>query len=181
MLTRQTRLKNGHRATIRRAEVEDAAAVLAYMKEVAGETDYLAAGKDDIDWTVEKERQFIKDHADVDNKLLILAEIDGQIAGILGFAGDPRKRLRHSGELGMVVRRRNWGAGLGSALIAWAIAWARSSGVVRKIDLRVRVDNDRAIRLYEHIGFVREGIVTRQFALAGTFHDAYLMGLEIDP
>lgn len=28
---------------------------------------------------------------------------------------------------------------------------------------------------------IREGVKTRQFAVASTFDDAYLMGLEIDP
>jgi RimJ/RimL family protein N-acetyltransferase len=181
MQMKKVSLRNSRIATIREATVDDAAAVLDYLEEVTAETDFLAVGKGEFDWTLEKERQFIADHRSADNKLLILAEVEGHIAGISGFTGDFRKRLRHTGESGLSVLRRHWGLGLGTALMASVIEWAKSSGVVRKIDLRVRVDNERALHLYERFGFVREGVITRQFAVAGAFYDAYLMGLEVDP
>ena len=101
--------------------------------------------------------------------------------GGLGFTGGDRKRTRHCGELGIAVVKKYWGLGLGAALMECVIAWAKSSGVVRKIALHSRVDNERALSLYERFGFVREGVVSRLFEMAGEFHDAYLLGLEIDP
>ncbi len=174
-------LRNGRVATIREAELADAPTLLAYLNQVIAETDFLAMGQGDLDWPLEKERRFIEEHRSADNKLLIVAEVEGRIAGVSGFTGDDRRRLRHTGESGISVLRRHWGLGLGTALMGFVIEWAKSSGVVRKIGLRVRTDNERAIRLYERFGFIREGVFTRQFAIAGRFYDAYLMGLEIDP
>ncbi len=174
-------LRNGRVATIREAELDDTAAVLEYLDQVIAETDFLAMGQGDLDWPLEKERQFIEEHRSADNKLLIVAEVEGRIAGVSGFTGDSRRRLRHTGESGISVLQRHWGLGLGTALMGSVIEWARYSGIVRKIGLRVRTDNERAIRLYERFGFIREGVFTRQFAIAGRFYDAYLMGLEIDP
>lgn len=181
MQNTQTQLKDGQTALIREAAPEDAARLLRYLDEVTAETDFLSMGKGDLDWPEEKERRFIEDHRQADNKLLILAEIGGQIAGLLGYTGDERQRLRHTGEFGVTVSRAHWGLGLGTALIRSMIAWAQASRIVRKIDMRVRADNERALSLYQRLGFVREGVITRQFAVAGTFYDAYLMGLEIDP
>lgn len=177
----RTKLKDGRTAVVREAVPDDALRLLRYLGAVTAETDFLSMGPEDFNWPEEKERQFIGDHQQADNKLLIIAEIEGHIAGLLGFTGDDRARLRHTGEFGIIVSRACWGLGLGVVLIQQMIAWARTSRVVRKIGMRVRVDNERALRLYERFGFVREGVITRQFAVAGTFHDAYLMGLEIDP
>jgi RimJ/RimL family protein N-acetyltransferase len=181
MQAKKRRLKNRQVATIREAQPQDAARLLKYVNRVAGETDFLACGRGELEMPLDKERQFIEAHRDADNKLLIVAEVKGCLAGALGYTGDERKRLRHTGEFGIVVSRKYWGIGLGAALMDCLIEWAKSSDIVRKIGLRVRVDNDRAIGFYERFGFAREGRVTRQFALAGAFHDAYLMGLEIDP
>jgi RimJ/RimL family protein N-acetyltransferase len=181
MQAKEVTLKNSQVATIRQARPEDAAPLLAYVNRVTGETDFLASGEGELDWPVEKERQFIEDYRAADNKVLLVAEIEGDIAAVAGFTGDARPRLRHSGELGVMVSRRYWGLGLGSALMDALIEWARASGVVRKIGLRVRVDNNRAVRLYERLGFAREGLATRQFLVAGTFYDGYIMGMDIDP
>lgn len=181
MKAKEIQLKNGQTATIRELVPNDALDALAYLDLVTGETDFLAMGKGELDWPEEKEREFIENHRQADNKVLILAEIDGRIAGISGFTGDDRKRFRHQGEFGVSVLRQYWGLGLGTALTQSVLRWARASGVVRKLNLRVRVDNKRAVDLYRNLGFVREGFVTRQFVVAGKFYDAYLMGLGIDP
>ncbi|UCD48560.1 MAG: GNAT family N-acetyltransferase [Phycisphaerales bacterium] len=181
MQSTETQLRDRRTAMIREAVPDDAVRLLHYLDEVTGETDFLAMGPGELNWPEEKERQFIEDHHRADNKLLLVAEIEGQIAGILGYTGDDRPRLRHTGEFGITISRAFWGLGLGTALMQRMIAWARTSGIVRKIGMRVRTDNERALSLYDRFGFVREGVVTRQFAVAGRFHDAYLMGLEIDP
>lgn len=181
MQAKEVTLKNSQVATIRQARPEDAARLLEYVNRVTGETDFLAFGAGNLDWPVEKERRFIEDYRSADNKVLLVAEVAGDIAGVAGFTGDDRQRLRHGGELGVMVSRWYWGLALGSALMGSVIEWARGSGVVRKLGLRVRVDNERALRLYERLGFAREGLVTRQFLVDGTFYDGYLMGLEIDP
>jgi RimJ/RimL family protein N-acetyltransferase len=138
-------------------------------------------GKGELDWPEEKERAFIEKHRRADNKLLILAEIDGRIAGTAGFTGDDRQRFHHQGEFGVCVLRDYWGLGIATTLTESVIQWAKDSRVVRKINLKVRTDNTRALDLYRTLGFVREGFVTRQFLVADKFYDAYLMGLRIDP
>ena len=60
------------------------------------------------------------------------------------------------------------------------IQWAKASGVIRKLNLRVRSDNEKAIHLYTKFGFNREGLMSREFLISGEFFDCYCMGLKID-
>jgi len=79
----------------------------------------------------------------------------------------------------MTVRKRYWGLGIGSLLLDALIEWAREGGVIKKINLRVRADNGRAIALYQSKGFVNEGTIRKEIFLNGTYFDNHLMGLEL--
>ena len=59
------------------------------------------------------------------------------------------------------------------------INWARKNEVVKKINLRVRTDNQRAILLYERKGFVIEGTISKEILLDGKYFDQHWMGLEL--
>ena len=101
--------------------------------------------------------------------------------GYLTFTGGNRLRTRHAGEFGITVTRGCQGVGLGRRLMAMLIDWARRGGIVRKINLLVRADNEAAIALYASLGFETEGRKRRDMLVGGTFHDALLMGLLVDP
>ena len=166
---------------IREAEPEDAAALLAYIDETAGETDFLGFGRGEFDLTEEKEADYLREQRDSRNSLYLLAFVGDEIAGTLSFSGGARRRNRHTGEFGLTVRRRHWGRGIGSLLLDALIAWARSSGIVTKLDLLVRADNERAIGPYERKGFEREGRIRQAVRIDGIAHDALYMGLVLGP
>lgn len=113
--------------------------------------------------------------------LYLLAEVADEIVGVLTFSGGKRARVQHQGEVGISVLRTYWNLKIGSHLLAYLIEWARQTDIIRKINLRVRVDNLAAIHLYEKHGFVREGHIIRDFFLHGQFIDAYIMGKQLDP
>ncbi len=97
----------------------------------------------------------------------------------LTFTAGERPRVRHRGEFGISVRKEYWGLGIASLMLDRLLDWARRSGIVTKINLRVRVDNLRAIRLYERKGFVREGTISREAVVDGEYFSDYHMGLEL--
>jgi RimJ/RimL family protein N-acetyltransferase len=166
---------------IRQPRPEDAAAVLAYLRDVGAESDYLTFGSEGPPITESEEREFFERIAHIDNAFAALAEWQGRIVGLITFKGGNRRRTRHIGEFGISVARDCQGVGLGRRLLALLVDWARSGAIVRKIDLLVRVDNARAIALYESFGFVVEGRKRRDMLIDGEFYDALLMGLPIDP
>lgn len=74
----------------------------------------------------------------------------------------------HRGSLGMGLLPAFRGQGLGRRLIEAAISAAREAGMIR-IEFGVHADNARAIRLYETVGFVKEGLaVMRSMSMATT-------------
>jgi len=85
---------------------------------------------------------------------------------------------RHGfGEIGMAVAREWRGRGVGSALLAAAIEWARERGL-HKLSLSVFAHNTAAIGLYRKLGFVEEGRRVKQYRRSsGELWDAIEMGL----
>ena len=81
------------------------------------------------------------------------------------------------GEIGMAVAREWRGRGVGSALLAAAIEWAREGGL-HKLSLSVFPHNAAAIALYRKFGFVEEGRRVKHYRRAnGELWDALDMGL----
>jgi ribosomal protein S18 acetylase RimI-like enzyme len=71
------------------------------------------------------------------------------------------------------------GKGLGPRLLRACIAAAVERGITR-IELDVRVDNHRAIRLYEQQGFRREALRVHGMRVDGEYVDALAMALLVE-
>jgi RimJ/RimL family protein N-acetyltransferase len=81
------------------------------------------------------------------------------------------------GEIGMAVAREWRGRGVGSALLAAAIEWARERDL-HKLSLGVFAHNAAAIALYSKFGFVEEGRRIKHYRRAnGELWDSVEMGL----
>jgi len=173
-------LKNGKNLIIRSATKEDATAIVNYVNKIAGESDFLTFGKGEFEITVEKEESILESYIDSDNKIYIVAEIDSEIVGSLNFAGGHRLRTRHTGEFGVSVAKEFWGLGIGEELIRYLIDWAVKGNVVKKINLRVREDNERGVKLYTKLGFKKEGTISKEFYVNGVYYSSIFMGLELE-
>lgn len=171
---------NGEKIVIRKANGSDAKAMLEYLALIGGESDFLTFGSGEFEKTVEEEEEFIENTLKKNNTLFIIAEINGRVIGNLNFSGGPRQRTAHVGEFGVSILKEYWGNGIGEELIKCLIDWGRNSGIIRKINLRVRADNKRGIHLYKKLGFLEEGILKRDFLINGEFYDSLAMGLLID-
>ncbi|SHK01153.1 GNAT family N-acetyltransferase [Paramaledivibacter caminithermalis] len=174
------RLKDGKIMIVREGNGKDADRVLQYIKRVACESDNLTFGEGEFNTTLEEEVRFIEECRKSKNSLFLIAEYRGEIISCLTFSGGNRSRIKHYGEFGITVLKKYWGLGVGKTLINCLIKWAKDSGIIRKINLKVKADNTKAIALYTKLGFVKEGAISRFFYHKGEFHDVYVMGLEID-
>jgi RimJ/RimL family protein N-acetyltransferase len=162
---------------IREAEPADAEAMLAFVEEIAAENVDIPLRPGELGLTVEQERRVLADYAAADNALFLVAEADGRIVGQLDVKGGTRRRLRHAGMLGMSVHRDWRNRGIGRALLAHAIDWARGTGVVTRIELIVYARNARAIHLYASMGFTLEGRRRRSIHHDGEYLDDLIMAL----
>jgi len=103
----------------------------------------------------------------------VVAEVDGSIAGhaLLEPLGN-LAATSHVFLLTIVVHPGMLGQGIGSALLTDLLNWAARDARVKKVELRVRSTNARAIALYWKFGFVEEGRFRRRIRLEdGTFID----------
>ncbi|MDI9442509.1 MAG: GNAT family protein [Bacillota bacterium] len=177
---KRVELLTGEELIIRRARPADAAQIIAYVEQVSGETDHLTFGRSEFGVTLEQETRFIEAVSKADNQLMICALLENSVVGLLNFAGGTRPRTRHTGEFGVSVLQEHWRKGIATELIAYLLQWARDTGIIRKINLRVRAGHTAAIRLYEKFGFVYQGRITREICINGKFYDVLNLGLEID-
>lgn len=164
---------------IRPARRADAAQIIEYVDRCSGESPFLSFEPGEFELAVEQEEAFLEDIGGRDNAVFLLAFVGGELAGNAVFQGGTRKKIRHAGEMSMLVRKRFWGRGIGGHMLDALIDWARASDVVTKIDLRVRDDNERAVRLYRSRGFVEEGRIARQVLDGGRSYAYLWMGLEL--
>jgi RimJ/RimL family protein N-acetyltransferase len=91
-----------------------------------------------------------------------------------------KPKLRHIGEVGITVEKDYWGFGIGSVLMEEIEIWATESGVIRRLELTVHGENERAIHLYEKMGYQQEAVMPRAMLIEGEFIDGVLMSLMID-
>ena len=166
---------------IREAEAEDAAELVTFLNCVSLETDFTSLDGDGILLTSEEMEVFLNKQASSDNQITLLAFLNDKIAGIVNITADQRKRVRHIGDLFIVIGKRYWNNGLGSLLLEEAIEWAQASGILRRLQLTVQTRNQAAVHLYQKYGFVIEGRQERgAYIEEGKFIDVYLMGKLID-
>ncbi|QIB26900.1 GNAT family N-acetyltransferase [Caloranaerobacter azorensis] len=172
-------LSNGKKVVIRKAEKKDAEELIKFINIISYESDFLTFEPGELKLTKELEESIIEECYNSDNKLFLIAEIEGEIVGNLSFKGSNRRRLKHAGEFGISVKKEYWNMGIASQLIKELIEWAKSSGIIKKINLKVREDNERAINLYRKFGFIEEGKISKEFYVNGKYYSTILMGLEI--
>ena len=67
------------------------------------------------------------------------------------------------------------GMGVGSALMAALLDLADNWLMLVRLELEVFTDNERAIRLYEKLGFEREGLKRMSAVRGGRYVDEYVM------
>ena len=106
--------------------------------------------------SLEDEQEFIRTHVEPTNSVMLLAEADDAIVGLLGFLGRNLPQEAHVGAFGISVDSDYRGRGIGSDLITALLAWAPLHGISR-IEVEAFANNPRAIELYEHLGFEQEG------------------------
>ncbi len=80
------------------------------------------------------------------------------IIGVAGLSVFANPRLRHSASLGIMVHKDYQSIGVGKALMQALIDIADNWLMLVRVELTVFEDNQKAINLYEKLGFEKEGL-----------------------
>ncbi|MCP4542730.1 MAG: GNAT family N-acetyltransferase [Chloroflexi bacterium] len=103
---------------------------------------------------------------------------DGEVVGWCDIVPLGLDIFSHCGELGMGVQQAYRRQGIGERLTIATIEKAREKGMER-IELEVFASNKVAIKLYEKLGFVVEGVRKRKKKLDGVYDDVVEMALFV--
>jgi ribosomal protein S18 acetylase RimI-like enzyme len=164
------RTKDGKRIAVRRATRRDIGGVVRLWQALADERKYVATET----VTVEQKNRWAKS-VDDHGVLGALAEIEGELVGSLSLVRHrDSEKSKHVRNLAMGVAREYRGMGVGTALMDYAIRWARQRKV-KKIVLSVFSTNRQAIALYKKFGFTSEGRRKSQFLIDDKYVDEIMM------
>ena len=169
-------LRDGSEATLRPATPDDAPALLAHVNEIGAEEVYILTERSRK--TLDEERAWIASY-DGERGRLFVALLHDELVGSADIARGRWTKDRHVADLGIAIRERARGKGLGRALMLACLGWARAAGV-RKVTLRVFATNERACRLYRSLGFVDEARLRGAIVLHDVAIDELVMSLWLD-
>lgn len=110
-----------------------------------------------------------------ENLYSLVAIVDEAIIGQIGFEVGSNPRRKHVANFGMVVAEQFRGKGIGSALIKAMLDLCENWLAVRRIELEVYTDNEKAIRLYQNHGFSIEGTAREYAFRGGLYADVHFM------
>ncbi|MCU9614799.1 GNAT family N-acetyltransferase [Caldibacillus lycopersici] len=141
---------------IREATIVDAEQILTHTRTVLEENpQFMATTLEEFTTNAAEERRWIAMHQHTG--LLLVAELDQQVIGILSFQRSSRIRYKHQGIFGISIQEKYTNGGVGSSLLTKLFQWAAENPSLEKISLEVFSNNNRAIHLYKKFGFIEEG------------------------
>ena len=162
----------------RKANGDDARALLLHLSRVGSETDNLSYDGNTFAISEERERRFIERFEKSKTDVMLVATVNDAVIGNAIVERNRIKRYSHRAEITITIIKEYWGQGVATRLMQMMIDFAKETGV-EILYLEVRSDNERAILLYEKFGFSRIGVYDSFFKIDGKYYNADLMTLNL--
>ncbi|CAL1712833.1 unnamed protein product [Somion occarium] len=106
---------------------------------------------------------------------IITLKDSGEFAGNLGISmGSSKNR---DGVLGITFLHEHWGKGYGKEALRFVLDHCFKALALHRVTLSVFAGNERAIRLYQKMGFVEEGRIREAVWIDGQWQDIIAMGV----
>jgi putative acetyltransferase len=109
-----------------------------------------------------------------DGMTAIVAVLDGRIVSCASVT-QHKGRRSHVGEIGICVHDDFHGRRIGSAMMAALVDVADDWLNLRRLELKVHIDNEPAVRLYRKFGFEVEGTLRADCFRGGIYIDSHIM------
>lgn len=174
-------LKDGRSAMIRSPKEEDVPGMLDYLRQSAGETDFLLRYPEECDkYTPEGEKALFAQINASDHDAMLVCLVEGKIAGNCQIAWRTGIKTRHRARVAIAILREYWNQGIGTRLFRELIRIAEANENILQMELEFIEGNVRARALYEKMGFRITGVTPNAIRLKdGTLLNEYVMIREI--
>jgi len=104
-----------------------------------------------------------------------VGEFEGKVVGIVGLHIEAHPRMNHGASIGISVDTEYQGRGFGKKLLEAIIDLSENWLMLVRLELGVIADNEKAIALYESLGFVKEGLKKHTIKRNGVYVNEYIM------
>ena len=107
----------------------------------------------------------------------VIIEVDGAPAGFIEISGEPDEpNYRHKAELDICIGEpARWEQGLGTDALLALLLWFFTETPIVRVFLQPRAVNERAVHVYEKVGFRREGVLRKGEMTDGQLFDTVMM------
>ena len=166
---------------IREATPDDAEKIMAFAKTMADEPNNMIgmSSAAEFTYTLDEERELLRSHAETINETWLIAESAGVIVANANCSAGRRGR-RQTVSVGISIAQEWRNQGIGTAIMCRIVEWARDNPEIHRLELEVFTVNERAIHVYEKVGFQSEGISRQAFFKDGRFLDVLRMAILFD-
>ncbi len=158
---------------IRLLQPDDASAFVSLLKKV-DETGFMLYEGGERETTETKQRESIERIVKDELSTAFVAEDNGELIGYIFGMGNQLKRKRHCAYIVIGVVDDHQGKKIGTKLFETIIHWAEAKDL-KRLELTVMKHNERALRLYQNMGFEIEGEKVASLLINGEFVDEYCM------
>lgn len=174
-------LKDGREALLSVPTGEDAADMVAFLQDIARETDFTIAYPEERQaMTREQEAAYLESRREDPNALMLMCRVDGQLAGNCEVTFGRRIKESHRGTIAIALRREFWNLSIGTAMFRELIAVARRRPGTLQLELDFMEGNQRGRALYEKMGFRVVGVKPDAIRLkSGELRNEYAMMLKL--
>lgn len=153
---------DGNEIIVRTANEADAENLIALKKGYIKDSRSIPLYEEEYKNTAQEETELIKRYHSEENSLLLIAEHNNQLIGNLDITGNQRRKLFHTGMIGMGIANAWQNRKIGSILMQEAIEWAVASPL-EILWLEVYSTNIAGINLYNKYGCEQCGFMKNFF------------------
>jgi RimJ/RimL family protein N-acetyltransferase len=169
--------KNGQRVVLKTPRWEDLDGLLDLINSLVEEKAEIVISdkltrEEEADWLADLLVRLEKDQA-----FFFVAEVDGKVVASSDLHVG-RGTEKRAGNVGIVVKDGFRGMGIGTRMMQTIVEFARKRGL-RVLVLSVFATNERAIHVYENVGFVKCGRVPRKHFHRGRYVDEIIMAASL--
>jgi ribosomal protein S18 acetylase RimI-like enzyme len=146
--------KSDEIVVLRNGTQSDAAKLNEIANEVFRTSNYLITTPEEFSsFGEDQQKERLKKYEEDEGSILLVADFQGEVIGMLDFQNGKRKRIAHKGTFGMSVRSSWRNKGIGKILLSGLIEWVRNHPTIEVISLGVIEDNRSAVSLYSKMSF----------------------------